>query len=423
MKNKKGIKRSVFLAVILFSMMFFSQKTKAQDTNFIKNNTWYFDNFVRDTLPWSIFRETFIGVAPAPAGDFDQLFYSQIYQTKLAGPGHCYGMDVMSMLMKKNGGFLGYCHPPYMYSGSYANNTNPASMPNNDTVGPTDRTLRTAIEIVHGYQINHGFLSFLLDVIAIHKNRDGRYAYQQVDLDLAKDDQPIISISGSLSPADGGHVLIGYYTETVGSTKKIYVYDPNRSWYKSGSTGHDWYTARNNFITINATTGAWQYTMCCDTVWAGDPGSGGNLLVIPLSIAGRKDRLPQSLLADASLAISDIMLWGDIKVEQISDLAGQKHYFDQTGKDIEPCDENRLNNIMPFVPLDGALPSKGTGRTNVYFFRGSEPVKLQFRAYGQYKVGMIFQGKYYEMRGTGDGNLQTFLPCESNLTSVARAFQ
>ncbi|HEY6062527.1 MAG TPA: hypothetical protein VIV35_02900, partial [Chitinophagaceae bacterium] len=359
-----------YFILIVFAALFMQTRTAAQDTNWVKNNTWYFDNFVRDTLPWSIFRETFIGVAPAPAADFDQLFYSLMYQTKLAGPGHCYGMDVMSMLMKKNGGFLGYCHPPYVYNGSYANNTNPASMPSNDTVGPTDRTLRTAIEIVHGYQINHGFLSFLLDVIAIHKNRDGRYAYQQVDYDLAKDDQPIISISGALTPDKGGHVLIPYFTETIGSTKKIYVYDPNRSWYKAGATGHDWYTARNNFIEVNGTTGAWKYTMCCDTVWAGDPGSGGNLLVIPLSIAGRKDRLPQSLLADGSYAINTIMIWGDVQVEQITDISGKKRYFNADGTDMEPCEENRLDNVMPFIPLDGCLPSKGTGKTNAYFFRG-----------------------------------------------------
>jgi hypothetical protein len=414
------IRRSFFILLLLFVL---HAGSKAQDTNWVKNNTWYFDNFIRDTLPWSIFRETFIGVAPAPAADFDQLFYSLIYQTKLAGPGHCYGMDVMAMLMKKNGGFLGYCHPPFTYSGSYADNTNPSSMPNNDTVGPTDRTLRTAIEIVHGYQINHGFLSFLLDVIAIHKNRDGRYAYQQVDEDLARDDQPIISISGGLSPADGGHVLIPYHTETVGSIKKIYVYDPNRSWYKSGPTGHDWYTAKNNFIQVNATTGAWTYTMCCDTVWAGDPGSGGNLLVIPLSIAGRKDRLPQSLLADGSYAINTIMIWGDVRVQQITDPLTQKHFLDDAGRSPEPCEEKRLDNLLEFMPLGDNNVLLGKGRSKAYFFRGAHPLQLQFHAYGKYRIGMIYHGNYYEVKGTGNGKLQSFLPEKKNITPVSKAFQ
>ena len=392
-----------YFILIFFASLLMFLKADAQDTNWVKNNTWYFDNFSRDTLPWSIFRETFIGVAPAPSGDFDQLFYSQLYQTKLAGPGHCYGMDVMAMLMKKNGGFLGYCHPPYMYVGTYGS-------PNPDTVGPSDRNLRTAIEIVHGYQINHGFLSFLLDVIAIHKNRDGRYAYQQVDYYLAKDDQPIISISGALTPDKGGHVLIPYYTETIGSTKKIYVYDPNRSWYKAGPTGHDWYVSRNNFIEVNASTGAWKYTMCCDTVWAGDPGSGGNLLVIPLSVAGRKDRLPQSLLAEGAYAINTIMIWGNVKVKQISDPSGKKRYLNESGTNIEPSAEHRLNNIMPFIPMDGNMALMGRRKTNAYFFRGSDPVKLQYNAFGDYKIGMIFHGKYYEVKGTGKGETHYFCP-------------
>src|SRR5688572_25193366 len=125
------------LILLLTVTFFFNAKTIAQDPDWVKENTWYFDNFVKDTLPWTMFRETFIGVAPAPSADFDQFFYDGIYQTKLAGPGHCYGMCVLALMMMKNGGFLGYCHPPYTYSGSYAS-------PAKDTLGPSDPNLNTA---------------------------------------------------------------------------------------------------------------------------------------------------------------------------------------------------------------------------------------------------------------------------------------
>ncbi|MFN8290851.1 MAG: hypothetical protein U0U70_11375 [Chitinophagaceae bacterium] len=407
-----------YLLIIAFTACISFSKTEAQDTNWVKNNTWYFDNFVKDTLSWAIFREAFIGVAPAPAADFDQLFYTYLFRDQLASKGHCYGMDVMAMLMKKNGGHLGYCHPPYMYSGSYASNTNPDGMPSNDTVGPTDRTLRTAIEIVHGIQINHGFLSFLLDIIAKHKNRDGRYAFQQVDEYLAKDDQPIISITLDLSPQKGGHVLIPYYTESGGGTKKIYVYDPNRTWYRDGATGHDWYTSRSNYIEINSGSGAWTYTMCCDTVWAGDPGSGGNLLVIPLSIAGKKDRVPQSLLADGSYAINTVMIWGNVNIEQISETKGTRKYFKDDGTGIETTPGKSLDNILPFIPMDGAGPSKGSSKAATYFFRGSDPVTFRYKAYGNYRIGMMFHGKYYEIKGTGKGTTQEFSPEAKYLTPV-----
>ena len=394
-----------YIILIVLASVLIHIKTDAQDTNWVKKNTWYFDNFVRDTLPWSIFRETFIGVAPAPAADFDQLFYTYLFRDQLASKGHCYGMDVMELLMLKNGGHLGYCHPPYVYDGCFDS----CSFAR-DTVGPSDRNLRTALEMTHGNQINHGFLSFLLDVIAMHKNRDGRYAFQQVNYYLAKNDPPVMSISKELSPADGAHVVVPYFTEDLGATKKIYVYDPNRSFYKPGPNGHDWYTNKNNFIEINSSSGKWTFNFCCSSLWGGKPDSAGNILCIPLSIAGKKDRLPQSLLADGSLAINTIMIWGNVKVQQISNLSNQKRYLNAEGTAIEPCEENRLNNVMPFIPLDGALPSKGTGKTNAYFFRGSDPVKLRYKAYGDYRIGMIFHGKYYEVKGIGKGEEQYFSP-------------
>ena len=288
----------------------------AQDTNWVKTNTWYFDNFVKDKLPWSLFKETYIGVAPTPSGDFDFLFYEAVYKEKLASSGHCYGMDVMAMLMKKNGGHLGFCYPPFKYSGTIAKDMLEGK-PNSDTIGPADPNLKTAIQLVHGNQINHGFLLYLLDVFAVNKNRNGAYACDQVDYYLARDDQPVISVTKSISPADGGHVIVPYKTKDMGGgMKRIYVYDPNRTFYKPGPGGHDYYAVDSNYIEVNTATKRWSFVMVGDLgTWSGDPASGGNCLVIPLSVAGKRDRLPQSLLADGAYAISTIFIFGDVKVE------------------------------------------------------------------------------------------------------------
>lgn len=411
------MKRGLILLVI-FTTVLFQPKAPAQDPNWVKENTWYFDNFVKDVLPWSIFRETYIGVAPAPAGDFDQIFYDQIFKTKLASSGHCYGMDVMAMLMKKNGGYMGYCHPPYMYSGSYASGTTSPPAPSDDILGPNDPNLQTVLEIVHGYQINHSFLMFLLDVLAIGKSRDGRYTFQQVNYYLAKNDPPVISITKSVSPADGGHVLIPFFTKDMGGTKRIYVYDPNRSYYESGLDGKDFYTTAINYIDINSATGAWTYNMGSfgsPVMWSGNPGADGNCIAIPLSIAGKKDRLPQSLLADGSYALNTIFIYGDVKVKQISDLSGQKRMLNDVGTDLEPCDDQRLTTVMPFIPM-GVPPSSGeTKSQDMYVFKGTDPVKLSFTAVGEYKIGMLFHGHYYEQTGTGKGELLQFQPREENM--------
>lgn len=46
-------------------------------------------------------------------------------------------------------------------------------------------------------------------------------------------------------------------------------------------------------------------------VWTGNPGSGGNCMVIPISVAGKKDRLPQSLFAEGAYALNSIFIFGN----------------------------------------------------------------------------------------------------------------
>lgn len=407
------MKKVKFIILVLAASLLFQTNSKAQDTNWVKTNTWYFDNFVKDILPWSLFRETFIGVAPTPSGDFDLLFYNTLFKDQLAAKGHCYGIDVMAMLMKKNGGHLGYCHPPYKYSGLYVSNTNPNNMPNNDTTGPLDPNLRTAIAMVHGYQINHSFLLFLLDVMAVAKNRNGSYAADMTEFYLAKDDPPVISVTKGLSPAEGGHVIVPYKVQNMGGNKKrIYVYDPNRSFYKPGADGKDWYVTEKNFIEINTTTKSWKFEMVGTLgTWAGDPSSGGNCIVIPVSVAGKRDRLPQSLLAEGAYALNTIFIHGNVSLKQISDPATGQRYYNKKGTGPESNENKKLTNWLPFIPM-GINEIKEPPGLQTYFFKGTNPLHLQYRAYGEYSIGIIFRGQYLEVKGNGNGDIQYFKPDE-----------
>jgi hypothetical protein len=387
--------------MVFAAMLQLTINTVAQDPDpeWAKRNTWSFDNFTKDTLSWSLFRETFIGVAPAPAADFDQLFYDELYKTKLASPGLCYGLDVMALLMMKNGGHLGYCHPPYVYTGGDG--------------PPDDTTLEKAIEITHGNQINHGFLSFCLDVLALNKIRDGNYTFAKVQEYLAKNDPPVICISTSSGgiAGDEGHCIIPYATTQSGSTKKIWVYDPNRSWYKTGTDGQPWYTSHQNFITVNSTTGAWSFVMAgADSSYFGDPGSGGRIMAVPLSVAGKKDRLPQSLLAEGAYALNTILIYGNVIIEQITDTISRRQLLNDAGTDLEQRDEKRMNNLLGFVPLNGGRPTLPVRNNKAFFLRGSNPVDIHYKAYGKYRIGMIFHGKYYEVTGTGNGESLIFRP-------------
>lgn len=390
-----------YLILLFAGTLVVTAKIKAQDPDpeWTKRNTWFFDNYTKDSLTWAMFRETFIGVAPAPSADFDQVFYDQLYKTKLSSPGLCYGLDVMALLMLKNGGHLGYCHPPFKYSGGGP---------------PDDPNLATAIALTHGNQINHGFLSFMLDVIAVNKLRDGNYCYAKVQEFLTKGDYPVICISSSEGIlSQDGHCIIPYAVTQSGGTKKIWVYDPNRSWYVNAPDGKPWYDAHNNFISVNTATGAWSFTMAGALgVWSGDPGSGGRMVAAPLSVVGRKDRLPQSLLAEGAYALNSIMIFGNVIIDQVTDPCTQRQYMNDVGTGLEQTGEKKMNNLLGFVPLNGGHPAKGSAMNNAFFFRGTDPVHLRYRAYGNYRIGMIFRGKYYEATGVGKGEVLQFSPEE-----------
>lgn len=371
---------------------------QSEDTAWVRENTWAFHNFDTSNVPWADFRSTFVGVAPSPAGDFDQIFYNQLYKNKLYNPGLCFGMCVQSMLMMSDGGWLGYCHPPYMY--------NPRPL---DLHGPLDAGLAQAIIITHGNQINRGFLVFLLDVIAASQNRDGNNTYYQVGKYLAQGDQPFVSISQDLNPSDGAHVIVPYYEDVQGSIKRIFVYDPNRSIYIPGDQ-HDFYSNGTNFITIHS-DGSWSYPMAgVSGGWSGSPSSGGNCLAIPLSVAGRKDRLPQSIFADAQLAINTIFIFGKhVRVKQVH--TTKNHYLNASGTDVE-TGKHALRTILPFQPM-GVVSAGATHRNpndtlQTYFVRGIEPQCWEIQATGPYTVEMFYAGQHTKISGVGDGSVLRF---------------
>jgi hypothetical protein len=389
----------LFAAILLLSI---NTRSQDPDPEWAKRNGWGFYNFSKDTLSWALFRETFIGVAPTPSADFDQFFYNGLYQTKIASPGLCYGMCVMALLMMKNGGHLGYCCPAHLYSGGGP---------------PDDPNLEKAIEITHGNQINHGFLSHLLDVIAVNKVRDGNYAFAKVQEYLAKNDPPIICISDSSGGLFGtkGHCIVPYACTGSGSNKRIWVYDPNRTWYGTGPNGRIWYTNHDNFISIDGTTGAWSFAFSGGGAWNGAPGnpptSGGRIIAAPLSVAGRKDRLPQSLLAEGLYALNTIIIFGNVTIEQLKDPVSGRQLVNDAGTDLEQCEEKRMNNLFSFIPFSGGR-SLPTGNNKTLIFRGSNPMHINFRAQGKYKIRMLYHGKYYEMSGTGNGEPLVFKPEE-----------
>ncbi len=359
---------------ILFLLLALGAFAPSQAQHWAETNGWSFDNFTTGDFDWNMFRESFIGVAPtqATSGNFDALFFDNVYKT-LPNDGHCYGIDLLALMMLKHGGYLGYCHPPHIYPG----------VPNN---GPDDPNLLKAIQLMHGQQLTHRFLLFLLDIVAQNKNRDGNYAYAQLEYYLAKDDPCIMSVTKSLNPADGGHAIIAYDVVDLGATKRIMIWDPNRTYYYAGADGRDYYDFGNNYIEITTATGAWNFTMAGPEVWSGSPGGGGNLVTIPLSVAGKRDRLPQSLFADVAEALTKIFVYADdAELEQITDEQGRRLFLPGTH---EPdTSAMGMKNVMPFIPMTGGKRSPNSPK--IYFYRGNAPIEISVKSKSGYRLDVM----------------------------------
>ena len=333
---------AIVLAVVLCPVA-------AQAQHYAERNGWRFDNFPDATLPWDIYRESFIGIPPTrdPASSaFDVLFYDQVYKSELSKEGNCYGMSLLSLMILKRGGHFGYCQPIPQYSGDAFGD-----------LGPTDPGLKRAINIMHGHQVNLPTLQHILDIMGKNKNRDGGYAFQSFQFYKLKNDPTLVSITKSLSPSDGGHTMVAYdAVDMGGGNRRIYVYDPNRTW--ADPADRAWYTAGTNFITISGTS--WSFDMGTSGVWSGSPGAGGNLMIIPISVTGPHSRSPASM-GDQIIGqiLTTIFISGaDAQIEQITDAQGRRLFKPGTVEvDTDPA--TGILRMLPWYPSDQGRASPG----------------------------------------------------------------
>ena len=380
----------ILLVLGLFPQTIFSQ-------HYAEKKAWYIDNWPDSVLSWEIYRTSFIGIPPTRdpySSGFDVLFYDLAFKSEISKKGNCFGMSVMSLLMLSKGGYYGFCLPIPQYSGDLYSD-----------LGPSDPNLRKAINAIHGHQLSLPALKFMLDIIARGKQRDGIYAYNQFLYYKSKDDPTVISVTKSTSPADGGHTMVAYDAKIVDGYRRIYLYDPNRSW--ADPAKRTWYTSGKNYITIDSTAShGWTFHHGTDW-WSGDPGGGGNIMIFPLSIVGPTARSPMSLGLSVSDILAQFFVTGDnSEIEQITNAEGKRMYIPGT-TDIDTNPATGLLNTMPWIPSDDApapQPGESSERTLVYFMlgnpRGAVDIDLRNGKTG-YQLGMVGGTSYISLRAIG----------------------
>jgi hypothetical protein len=342
---------------------------------YAQSNGWQFDNFKDAVYPWDIYRDTFIGIPPTEdpwSSAFDVLFYDQVYKDKLSSNGNCFGLSLQSLLMLKKGGHLGYCLPIDQYSGDiFGAGSGGAKL------GPTDPMLKRAINIMHGHQVNLPTLQLILDVISQHKNRDGSFAYTAFQNARMQNDPTLISITKTLNPDDGGHTMVAYDAQDLGGgNKRIFVYDPNRTW--ADPADRTWYTGNQNFVQITGT--AWSFTMQSGATWAGDPGSGGNILIIPISVTGPHSRSPASLGDQIiGMILNSLLVTGSsAEIEQVTDATG-KRLFRPGTREIDTDPSTGMMTMLPWYPSDQGAPDAPKGMALFHLGRAASTLQVAVR--------------------------------------------
>jgi hypothetical protein len=324
----------------------------AHADDYASKNGWRFLNFSDATFSWDLYRDTFIGIPPTEdpwSSAFDVLFYDQVYKSKLSADGNCFGMSLLDLMIQKDGGHLGFCAPVTQYSGD----------PTSAAMGPTDPTLRRAINVMHGHQVNLPTVQFQLDIFAHHFNRDGAYAFDQFNYWQSRGDLTLVSITKDPFPWNGGHTMLAYRAVDLGGgNKKIFVLDPNRTW--GNPADQPWYTSESNFIQI--TTHAWSFDKGGGVTWSGDLASGGNIVITPISVTGPLSRSPASL-GDTVIGdlLNTLLLTGDgARIEQVTDAQGRRLYKPGT-LEIESDPASGMSNMIPWFFSDQLSSNRQIG--------------------------------------------------------------
>ncbi len=332
------MKRLFNSIILLATICIFCDTVYAQDEP--KTYGWSFVNFGTPVLSWDIYRNTMFGIPQDSSGvtaPFDWLFYDLLFKTQLGAGGNCFGLSLLSLVMNKDGGHLGYCCPTNFYGGTSG-------------VGPTDPKLTRAINIMHGHQVTLASLQYFFEQIISGHSQNATFVTPLIQQTLDKEGPFLISITKDLSPTNGGHTLIGYKLEHLGGSHyKLYVVDVNRIWADSTTPDQrDFYTSGNNYIDCNGAT--WKYNMGGSLgYW---PSGQGHLTVLPETVAAPTGRVPSSLGLAVGALTNKIFIAHDGEHATINQIRNSDHkrLFIPGSKEIDWDMKTGMRTIAPWFP-------------------------------------------------------------------------
>jgi hypothetical protein len=241
---------------------------------------------------------------------------------------------------------------------------------------------------MHGHQVNLPTLQYILDIIAQNANRNGSFAYNRFVTLHMQNDLTLVSVTKTLNPDDGGHTMVAYRAQDFGGgNRRIYLYDPNRTWADPAS--RTWYETDQNFIQINGNSWSFDHG---DGIWSGDPASGGNLIITPISLTGPHARTPASLGFEIiGKILTTLLVSGQsATVEQVTDGEG-KRLFKPGTYEVDTDPGTGMKDMFLWYPSDQA--SIATKGDRVFFKLGNSG--------GALKVQVTSSDSGYTLRSMG----------------------
>ena len=385
--------RKIILILTLSIIVGLAIPSYAAD-EFIENHTWGFRNTTYFTdgggttvLPWEIYVRSFIGICPDSNEakvlcPLDYAFYHTYNAAFAVASGNCFGMSLLTNIIYKEEGHMGFCKPIYTYSGG--------------TDGPTSAKLCTVITVMQCHEWSHAGIMWMAENITGTHAADGNYAYEQVEYYLAMGDLPVLTIVKDISFV--GHTLVPYKVKEVGSKRYIYIHDSNK-WIPERQ---DYYDSDSNYIEVTKSSGDWAYVWDGTEIWG--TSSGGYIFATPMSTVKASSRNPLQL-GGITDAMNHIFLTG-AHVSQITDDDGHKFYKSSASShnrisDIEDNPSLKMKNVIRMPITSAALRRKRPGRTKnapeIYFAIGSEGKDLNFE--------IASTGKKYKFEMAGKDNI------------------
>jgi hypothetical protein len=381
--------RKTILILALLIVVFLAVPSYAAD-DFIEEHTWGFRNTTYFTdgggntiLPWEVYVRSFIGICPDSNiakvdCPLDYAFYHTYNAAFAVAAGNCFGMSLLTNIIYKEEGHMGFCKPIYTYSG--------------DTAGPTSAQLCTVITVMQCHEWSHAGIMWMAENITGTHAADGNYAYEQVEYYLSMGDLPVLTIVKDASFV--GHTLVPYRIEETSSKRYIYIHDSNK-WIPERQ---DYYDNDSNYIEINKSSGDWSYIWNSSETWGSS--SGGYIFATPMSTVKASSRNPLQL-GGITDALNHVFLTG-ANISQITDDEGHRFYKSSASShnrlsDIEDNPSKKMKNVFRMPMIGRKRPGRVKNAPEIYFAVGSVGKDLNFE--------INATGKKYKFEMAGKDNI------------------